>query len=78
MAATAWRNSRYTQLAALVLTCSLYGASEDVLVVPELTGRPGGRLVFAQRTEPKTLNPAIAGDNASREVLHRMMADLIH
>jgi peptide/nickel transport system substrate-binding protein len=30
------------------------------------------------RTEPKTLNPAIAGDNASREVLHRMMADLIH
>jgi peptide/nickel transport system substrate-binding protein len=73
--ATAWR---YTQLAALVLTCSLYGASEDVLVVPGLTGRPGGRLVFAQRTEPKTLNPAIAGDNASREVLHRMMADLIH
>jgi len=78
VAATAWCNSRYTQLAALVLTCSLYGASEDVLVVPELTGRPGGRLVFAQRTEPKTLNPAIAGDNASREVLHRMMADLIH
>ena len=78
MAATAWRNSRYTKLAALVLTCSLYGASEDLLAVPGLTGRPGGRLVFAQRTEPKTLNPAIAGDNASREVLHRMMADLIH
>jgi peptide/nickel transport system substrate-binding protein len=75
VAATAWR---YTKLAALVLTYSLYGASEDVLVVPGLTGRPGGRLVFAQRTEPKTLNPAIAGDNASREVLHRMMADLIH
>jgi peptide/nickel transport system substrate-binding protein len=65
-------------LAALVLTCSLHGASEDLLVVQGLTGRPGGRLVFAQRTEPKTLNPAIAGDNASREVLHRMMADLIH
>ena len=78
MAATAWRKSRYTKLAALVLTCSLHGASEDVLVVPGLTGHPGGRLVFAQRTEPKTLNPAIAGDNASREVLHRMMADLIH
>jgi len=75
VAATAWR---YTKLAALVLTYSLYGASEDVLVVPGLAGRPGGRLVFAQRTEPKTLNPAIAGDNASREVLHRMMADLIH
>jgi peptide/nickel transport system substrate-binding protein len=65
-------------LAVLVLTCSLYGASEDLLVVPGLTGRPGGRLDFAQRTEPKTLNPAIAGDNASREVLHRIMADLIH
>jgi len=65
-------------LAALVLTCSLHGASEDLLVVPGLTGHPGGRLVFAQRTEPKTLNPAIAGDNASREVLHRTMADLIH
>ncbi|HMD78191.1 MAG TPA: ABC transporter substrate-binding protein [Terracidiphilus sp.] len=65
-------------LAALVLTCSLHGASEDLLVVQGLTGRSGGRLVFAMRTEPKTLNPAIAGDNASREVLHRMMADLIH
>ncbi len=78
MAARAWRNSQYTKLAALVLTCSLYGASEDMAVVPGLTGRPGGRLVFAQRTEPKTLNPVIAGDNASREVLHRTMADLIH
>ena len=78
MAVTAWPNSRYTKLAALVLTCSLHGAAEDLLVVQGLTGRPGGRLVFAQRTEPKTLNPVIAGDNASREVLHRMMADLIH
>jgi len=75
---TAWRNGRYTRLAALVLTCSLHGASEDLLVVRGLTGRPGGILVFAQRTEPKTLNPVVAGDNASREVLHRMMADLIH
>jgi peptide/nickel transport system substrate-binding protein len=78
VAVTAWRNGQYTKLAALVLTCSLHGASEDLLVVQGLTGRPGGRLVFAQRTEPKTLNPVIAGDNASREVLHRMMADLIH
>jgi peptide/nickel transport system substrate-binding protein len=78
VAVTARRNSRCTKLAALVLTCSLHGASEDLMVVRGLTGRPGGRLVFAQRTEPKTLNPVIAGDNASREVLHRMMADLIH
>ncbi len=34
--------------------------------------------MFAQRTEPKTLNPAFASDSASREVIHRMTADLIH
>jgi peptide/nickel transport system substrate-binding protein len=37
----------------------------------------GGRLVIAQRAEPKTLNPLIALDNPSREVIGRMMADLI-
>ena len=41
-------------------------------------GRPGGRLVVAQRAEPKTLNPVTALDSASREVIHRMMADLVH
>ena len=41
-------------------------------------GRPGGRLVLAQRTEPKTLNWAVATDSGSREVLQRLMADLIH
>jgi len=35
-------------------------------------------LVYASRSELKTLNPVLSGDNASREVLHRMMADLIH
>jgi peptide/nickel transport system substrate-binding protein len=48
------------------------------MVVPGITGRPGGTLVFAQRNEPKSLNPAVAGDNASREVIHRITADLIH
>ncbi|MBZ5626385.1 MAG: ABC transporter substrate-binding protein [Acidobacteriia bacterium] len=43
-----------------------------------MTGRPGGRLVFATRTEPKTLNPVTAVDAASREVIQRMDADLIH
>ena len=43
-----------------------------------LTGRPGGRLVFAQRTAPKTLNPVMAADLPSREVIHRITADLIH
>lgn len=41
-------------------------------------GVRGGGLVVAQRGEPKTLNPLIAADSASREVINRMMADLIH
>lgn len=47
-------------------------------MVHGLAGRSGGRLVFAQRAEPKTLNPVIAADVPSREVIHRIMADLIH
>jgi peptide/nickel transport system substrate-binding protein len=56
----------------------LGAAAEDTLVVRGLTGIPGGRLVYAQRTEPRTFNPATAADSASREVIQRMTADLIH
>ena len=69
---------RYLQLTALAAYCSLCAAAQDTLVVSGLAGNPGGRLVYAQRTEPKTLNPATAGDSASREVIQRMTADLIH
>lgn len=55
-----------------------YAAPDDTLIVSQLTGRPGGDLVYAQRTEAKTLNPAIAADSASREVVHRLHSDLIH
>ncbi len=41
-------------------------------------GHYGGTLVVGQRTEPKTLNPVTAADAPSREVIGRMMADLIH
>jgi peptide/nickel transport system substrate-binding protein len=41
-------------------------------------GRYGGTLVVGQRTEPKTLNPVTAVDTPSREVIGRIMADLIH
>jgi peptide/nickel transport system substrate-binding protein len=56
----------------------LFAAAEDRLVLPGLTGTPGGALVYAQRTEPKTLNPVIAADAASRETIDRLTADLIH
>jgi peptide/nickel transport system substrate-binding protein len=42
------------------------------------SGRRGGRLVFALRSEPKTLNPVTAVDGPSRDVIGRMTADLVH
>ena len=51
---------------------------DDRLRASGSPGVPGGRLVSAQRTEPKTLNWVVATDSGSREVLQRLMADLIH
>ncbi len=41
-------------------------------------GHPGGRLVVALRSEPKTLNPVLAVDEPSRDVIRCLTADLIH
>jgi peptide/nickel transport system substrate-binding protein len=41
-------------------------------------GHAGGRLVIALRSEPKTLNPALALDEPSRDVIRCLTADLIH
>jgi peptide/nickel transport system substrate-binding protein len=51
---------------------------EELLVLPGQVGRPGGRLVVSLRGEPKTLNPLIAADARSREVIGVMQADLVH
>jgi peptide/nickel transport system substrate-binding protein len=51
---------------------------EDLQTSDNEVGRYGGTLVVGQRTEPKTLNPVTAADAPSREVIGRMMADLIH
>ena len=69
---------RQATLGVLGLVWTLHAAVDDRLLVPGAPGRPGGRLVSAQRTEPKTLNWAVAADSGSREVLQRLMADLIH
>jgi peptide/nickel transport system substrate-binding protein len=42
------------------------------------TGRHGEVLTTAQRAEPKTLNPVVAIDSVSREVIAPMHADLVH
>ncbi|MGH9737159.1 MAG: ABC transporter substrate-binding protein [Candidatus Acidiferrales bacterium] len=44
----------------------------------ESIGTPGGTLTIALRSEPKTLNPALASDQSSLDVIYCMNADLIH
>src|SRR2546430_203667 len=53
-------------------------SKEEFLVLPGEIGRSGGRIVVALRAEPKTLNPLIAVDAPSREVIGVMQADLVH
>ena len=54
-------------------------SSEEMLTLPGEIGKQGGRLVISLRAEPKTLNPLIAADAPSREViLGAMQADLVH
>jgi len=51
--------------------------AEELQHVEGEVGRYGGHLVIGQRSEPKTLNPVTATDAVSREVIGRLMADLI-
>jgi len=51
--------------------------AEELQRVEGEVGRYGGHLVIGQRSEPKTLNPVTATDAVSREVIGRLMADLI-
>src|ERR1700684_395728 len=53
-------------------------ASDDRMVLEGVPGHAGGRLVVALRSEPKTLNPVLAVDEPSREVIRCLSADLIH
>lgn len=43
-----------------------------------IPGRPGGVLRVAQTGEPKTLNPLLAADQQTRDVIYAMSADLVH
>lgn len=53
-------------------------AGEERMVADGPPGHAGGRLVVALRSEPKTLNPALAVDETSRDVIRCLTADLIH
>jgi peptide/nickel transport system substrate-binding protein len=62
----------------VLLSCSLASAvAEDPAVSSYQPGRVGGRLVVAQRAEPKTLNPVVALDVVSREVISLITASLV-
>jgi len=72
---------------ALILLAAMPSASgrawqsapaADVLVSRAEVGRSGGQLVVVQRAEPRTLNPLIAVDRPSGEVIRLTIADLIH
>lgn len=56
----------------------LAGRSPGGWSVHEAVGTPGGTLTIALRSEPKTLNPALASDQSSQDVIYCMNADLIH
>jgi peptide/nickel transport system substrate-binding protein len=80
-----WRQNLFCYAALLFLSIGQAGAfpqqkaaKEELLVLHGEVAKPGGRLVFALRGEPKTLNPLIAADTRSREVIGVMQADLVH
>jgi peptide/nickel transport system substrate-binding protein len=51
---------------------------EERMILDGAPGHAGGRLVVALRSEPKTLNPVLAVDEPSRDVIRSVTADLIH
>jgi peptide/nickel transport system substrate-binding protein len=53
-------------------------AQEDLLHTTSEPGIRGGKLVIAQRSEPRTFNPVVAVDQNSYGVNARLQADLIH
>ena len=52
-------------------------SSGEELAHADISGQYGGHLNIGERAEPKTFNPVMASDVVSREIIGRMMADLI-
>lgn len=55
-----------------------FTSAQEYETVPGAAGEPGGTMVLALRSEPKTLNPILSVDATSREVIGAMNADLVH
>lgn len=78
-------NRRALVSLAVTLAAALYSVNaraarqkEDIMVTSNALGRPGGTLTIAVRSDPKTLNPVLAVDETTREIIDCMNADLIH
>jgi peptide/nickel transport system substrate-binding protein len=54
------------------------GTREELMTADNAPGHSGGQLVVALRSEPKTLNPVLAVDDPSRDVIRCLSGDLIH
>ena len=87
-----FRPCRHSLALALTFACaSAYASASAVafavapdqqlaaqpLLTDNVPGRPGGKIVVALRSEPKTLNPVLAQDAASLDVIRCLTADLI-
>ena len=76
-----WNYLAFFAAAIICANCSAFGAQsragEERMVAESASGRSGGRLVIAMRSEPKTLNPVLAQDAPSRDVIRCLTADLI-
>ena len=76
------RLKRFLLWCAIALLPFLTGAhaiaQEDLLRTTSQPGNHGGKLVIAQRSEPRTFNPVVAVDQNSFGVNARLQADLIH
>ena len=64
--------------AAADSSAELNSAAERDVLVSNVVGEHGGRLVVALRAEPTTFNPVTALDNPSLTILRRITADLVH
>ena len=64
--------------ARLASAAAAKAPTAERMVTDNPVGHTGGRLVVALRSEPKTLNPVMAADTASRDVIRCLNADLIH
>lgn len=51
---------------------------EELMVTSNAPGQPGGTITIAVRSDPTTLNPVLAVDETTREIIDCMNADLIH